>query len=143
MPARVLPSKDELKKLLDQGYTHAQIAAEVSRQTGRPIRRSTVSSAIHRAGLSGPAKLYTEEIPWQVREQHLTAYQARMLRLLGRRRAGIANSQEMDDRLDGWLAQLRREHAVVAYLPETDVGFWYVDGDFNEDGIPITTDLKL
>lgn len=141
MPARVLPSKDELKKMLDAGYTHAQIAAEVSRQTGRPIRRSTVSSAIHRAGLSGPAKIYTEEIPWQVKEKDLTAYQARMLRLLGRRRAGIRNSEEMDARLDAWLAQLRREHAVVAYVPE--IGFVYVDGDPDENGIPIATELKL
>ena len=143
MPARVLPSKDELKKLIDQGYTHAQIAAEVSRQTGRPVRRSTVSSAIHRAGLSGPAKIYTEELPWTIKEQHLTAYAPRMLRLLGRRRAGVQNSAEMDARLDAWLDQLRREHAVVAYLPETDQGFWYVDGEPDENGIPIARELKI
>lgn len=143
MPARLLPTPAELKKLLDSGLTHAEIAEQVSRQTGRTIRRSTVSSAIHRAGLSGRAKLYDEEIPWKVKEQHLTAYPARMLRLLGRRRAGIQNSAEQDQRLDAWLDQLRREHAVVAYVPETDQGFWYVSGDFTEAGIPITTDLKL
>lgn len=102
-----------------------------------------MSSAIHRAGLSGPAKLYTEEIPWQVREQHLTAYPARMLRLLGRRRSGVQNSAEMDARLDSWLAQLRQEHAVVAYVPETDQGWFYVDGEPDENGIPITLELKL
>ena len=105
------------------------------------FREGDVSSAIHRAGLSGPAKIYTEEIPWQVKEKDLTAYQARMLRLLGRRRAGIRNSEEMDARLDAWLAQLRREHAVVAYVPE--IGFVYVDGDPDENGIPIATELKL
>ena len=106
MPARVLPSKEELQKFLESGMTHAQIAAEVTRQTGHFVRRSTVSSAIHRAGLSGPNKLYSEEIPWTVREKHLTHYAARMLRILGRRRAGIQNSQEQDDRLDSWLCLL-------------------------------------
>lgn len=143
MPARVLPSKTELRQMLDSGMTHAQIAAEVSRQTGRPVRRSTVSSAIHRAGLSGPHKLYEEELPWTIKEKHLTAYPPRMLRLLGRRRAGVQNSAEMDARLDAWLAQLRREHAVVAYVPETDQGWFYVDGEPDADGIPITRELKL
>jgi len=129
--------------MLDAGMTHAQIAAEVTRQTGHFVRRSTVSSAIHRAGLSGRNKQYDEEIPWTVKEKHLTAYPCRMLRLLGRRRAGIQNSQEQDDRLDSWLDQLHREHAVVTYVPDTDQGWFYVDGEPNEKGIPILEELKL
>ena len=93
--------------------------------------------------MSGPNKKYPEEIPWTVKEQHLTAYPCRMLRLLGRRRAGIQNSQEQDDRLDAWLDQLRREGAVVAYVPNTPQGFFYVAGEPNEKGIPIIEELKL
>ena len=129
--------------MLDSGMTHAQIAAEITRQTGHFVRRSTVSSAIHRAGLSGPNKKYDDEIPWTVKQEHLTHYAARMLRLLGRRRQGIANSQEMDDRLDAWLEQLREAHAVVTYIPETREGWFYVDGEPNEKGIPIIEELKL
>lgn len=143
MPARVLPSRDELQKMLERGMTHREIAEAVSRETGHPVRRSTVSAAIHRAGLSDAAKKYSDELPWTVREEHLTHYAARMLRLLGRRRAGIQNSAEMDARLDGWLRQLDENHAVVTYLPETSEGFFYVDGEPNEKGIPIIEEVQL
>lgn len=129
--------------MLDQGMTHREIAEEVTRQTGHLVRRSTVSSAIHRAGLSGPNKKYDDELPWTVKQEHLTHYAARMLRLLGRRRAGITNSAEMDDRLNAWLDQLKQSHAVVAYLPNTHEGFFYVDGDPNEKGIPIIEKLTI
>lgn len=141
MPAKVLPHTTELKKMLERGMTHQEIADAISRTTGYTVKRSTVSAAIHRAGLSERNKKYTEEIPWTVREEHLTHYAARMLRALGRRRAGIQNSEEMDRRLNGWLAQLRREHAVVLYVPETTEGFFYVDGDFNKKGIPVMEEM--
>ena len=129
--------------MLRSGMTHAEIAEQVSRETGHPVRRSTVSAAIHRMGLTQPAKRYTEEIPWTVREQHLTHYAARMLRTLGRRRKGITNSAEMDARLDAWLKLLQDHHSVVAYVPDTQEGFFYVDGEPNELGIPIVEDLKV
>lgn len=129
--------------MLRSGMTHAEIAEAVARETGHPVRRSTVSAAIHRAGLSSTAKRYNEEIPWTVREQHLTHYAARMLRTLGRRRAGIQNSAEMDSRLDAWLNLLKSHHSVVAYLPDTEEGFFYVDGEPNELGIPIVEEVKI
>lgn len=129
--------------MLRSGMTHAEIAEAVARATGHPVRRSTVSAAVHRAGISSPAKKYPDEIPWTVREKHLTHYAARMLRTLGRRRKGIRNSEEMDARLDAWLDLLRREHSVVAYVPDTEQGFFYVDGDFNDQGIPVIKELKV
>lgn len=143
MPARILPDRSELEKMLRSGMTHAEIAEAVSRETGHPVRRSTVSAAIHRAGISSPAKKYPEEIPWTVKEQHLSHYAPRMLRVLGRRRKGIRNSEEMDARLDAWLELLKKEHSVVAYIPETEQGFWYVDGDFNDQGIPIVEKVQV
>lgn len=137
MPARILPSQKELEKMLSSGMTHAEIAQAVSRDTGHPVRRSTVSAAIHRAGLSGAAKRYTEEIPWTVKEEHLTHYAARMLRTLGRRRAGIQNSSDMDARLDAWLKLLKDNHCVVVYVPETDKGFFYIDGEPDLPDVPI------
>lgn len=142
MPAKILPPKHELKKMLDQGMTHREIAEAVSRQTGRPVNRSTVSAAITRAGLSGTAKKYPETLPWTVREKHLTHYAARMLRLLGRRRAGVQNSAEMDQRLDAWLRQLEESHSVVVYLPETEEGFFYVDGSPTAGGVPINPEFS-
>ena len=129
--------------MLERGMTHREIAETITRETGHPVRRSSVSAAIHRAGLSSSAKKYSDEIPWTVREEHLTHYAARMLRLLGRRRAGIQNSTEMDNRLDAWLDQLTQSHAVVVYVPETTEGFFYIDGEVNELGIPILSEVPL
>lgn len=138
MPTRILPPRSELEKYLRSGMTHQEIAEAISRETGHEVKRSTVSAALHRAGLSARAKKYPDEIPWTVHEKHLTHYAARMLRTLGRRRQGIQNSAEMDQRLDAWLKMLRDNHAVVVYLPDKEEGFFYVDGDFDE--VPIRMD---
>lgn len=144
MPARILPPVSELRRMVDSGLTHKQIAEKVSRKTGYPVSRSTISSALHRAGAAAPSKKYPDEIPWRVREEHQTHYAARMLRLLGRRRRGIRNSAESDQRLDAWLNQLKEAGAVVVYVPDTDDGFFYVAGEpDNELGIPIQTAVQL
>ena len=129
--------------MVDRGMTHQQIAEEVSRRTGYPVSRSSVSAALFRAGEVTNAKKYPEEIPWTVREEHQTHYAARMLRLLGRRRKGIANSAESDARLDSWLSQLRRAGAVVIYVPDTEDGFFYVQGEPDHPDIPIAKELAL
>lgn len=123
--------------MVDRGMTHQQIAEEVSRRTGYPVSRSSVSAALFRAGQVNNAKKYVEEIPWTVREEHQTHYAARMLRLLGRRRAGITNSAESDARLDSWLRQLERSGAVVVYFPDTEDGFFYVQGTPDIPGVPV------
>lgn len=140
MPARILPPTSELRRMVDSGMTHQEIADVVSRETGYPVSRSTVSAALHRAGASSPAKKYPDVLPWTIHEQHQTHYAARMLRLLGRRRRGITNSSESDARLDAWLDQLGKAEAVVTYVPETDDGFFYVRGK-PVDGIPVARDV--
>lgn len=119
--------------------THAQVAEAIARETGYPVSRSTVSAALHRAGESESAKKYPEELPWRVREEHQTHYAARMLRLLGRRRKGIRNTPEMDDRLDSWLKKLEDAGAVVVYVPDTEDGFFYVAGEPAIAGIPVAS----
>lgn len=136
---RILPPTQELLKLVEAGYTHAQIAAHIRQTTGVVVSRSTVSSALSRAGLSEAAIRYREEIPWKVRAEHLTHYPARMLRLLGRRRAGIEVDGDEAVRLDAWLRGLEEKDLVVAYAPDGP-GFIYVDADEIDDrpgGLPI------
>ena len=125
------------------GMTHAQIAEKVSKETGYSVSRSTVSAALHRAGEAARAKRYPEELPWVIREEHQSHYAPRMLRLLGRRRKGIRNSAEMDARLDSWLRQLEEAKAVVVYVPETEDGFFYVEGTPDIPGIPVQRELHL
>lgn len=74
-----------------------------------------------------------------MRGEHLTQYPARMLRLLGRRRAGFALSDDEAVRLDAWLEGLEEKELIVAYAPDGG-GFLYVDADEvgdGRDGIPI------
>jgi hypothetical protein len=129
--------------MVDAGMTHREIAEEVSRRTGTKISRSSVSAALFRAGEATNAKRYVEEIPWTVKEEHQTHYAARMLRLLGRRRKGIQNSAESDARLDAWLRQLERARAVVTYVPDTEDGFFYVQGEADIEGIPVMREIPV
>jgi hypothetical protein len=142
MPARILPPVSRLRQLVESGMTHQQIADLISTETGYPVGRSTVSAALHRAGEAQNAKRYPDEIPWTVREAHQTHYAARMLRLLGRRRKGIANSAEMDARLDAWLKQLETAKAVVIYVPDTEDGFFYVTGEPDTEDIPVKREVE-
>jgi hypothetical protein len=112
--------------------THKEIADQVFELTGERVSRSTVSAALSRAGLSKQTARYADEIPWRVKIEHMTAYPARMLRLLGRRRAKLDLTQHEQDRLDSWLASLKERECVVAYSP--DAGFLYVAADEYGDG---------
>lgn len=135
---RVLPPAQEIKKLLDGGMTQAEVAEHLSKQTGTKVTRSAVSVALSRAGLTSENPRYSDELPWKVARPHLTAYPARMLRLLGRARAGGRLSKDEDQRLTSWIDTLSAEGAVVAYSPT--VGFLYVTADEvgdGLDGIPI------
>lgn len=126
--------------MVERGMTHQQIAEQVTRETGYRVSRSTVSAALHRAGASSPAKKYPEVMPWTVHEEHQVHYAARMLRLLGRRRRGIQNSAEADARLNSWLDQLEANGAVVTYVPDTEDGFFYVQGEPYMEGVPVLAD---
>ena len=135
---RVLPSPDELRRMVEAGWSHADIAAHVEKTTGQQVQRSAVSAALSRAGLTKATPRYKEEIPWRVSEGHLTEYPVRMLRLLGRKRRGLPMNEEEEDRLSSWMEQLAEWDAVVAYSPS--VGFMYVAADEIGDwdnGIPI------
>lgn len=142
MPAhKVLPDISTIRHWIeDEGLTHQQVADRVFQQTGQVVSRSSVSAALHRAGLSATGPRYREELPWRVRIEHIAEYPARMLRLLGRRRAGGDLTADENKRLDSWLRQLQDEHAVVGYDPDSKFGFYYIEKDDSRDGrngIPI------
>lgn len=140
MPARrILPPDDVLLALVSEGLTQQEIADRLTQETGRKVTRSAVSVALHRAGATKEAPpRYRDTLPWRVRSEHLGAYPARMLRSLGRRRAGLAMKADDERRLDGWLTDVSYEDVVVAYSPKA--GFLYVprdERDDGQDGIPI------
>lgn len=141
MPApRVLPPVDELKRLVTIGMTHQQIVDYLREKHDIVVSRSSVSAALSRAGLTEREGMrYKDELPWRIKADHMTQYPARMLRLLGRRRAEVELTDDEDSRLDAWLEALEEREIVVAYCPNGD-GFLYVDADEigdGENGIPI------
>lgn len=121
----------------DSGMSHAEIAEVVTQKTGYKVARSTVSAALSRRGETGPLKKWTEEMPWEVKSEHSSHYAARMLRALGRRRAGLGNAVDLDKRLDAWLARLAEDQAVVVYLPDSEDGFYYIPGEWDAPDLPI------
>lgn len=138
MPAvRLLPSDSILQRYVEQGMTHQQIAERIFLDTGNRVSRSSVSAAISRAGLSQPQARYLDTLPWRVRVQHIKEYPARMLRLLGRRNSGGDLTEEEAKRLDSWLAMLKDNHAVVAYAPEAQQGFHYVERRNTDGKVPV------
>ena len=120
---------------LREGLTHEQIVDRVEGQTGVRLARSSISSAIGRAGLAEFPR-YESEIPWKVKTEHQRDYPAKMLRCLGRRRAGLPINEDESSRLDSWLARMERDGTVVAYDP--DRGFGYVQrSEFDPVDLPI------
>lgn len=135
MRPKLLPDTQRLVTLREQGLTHQQIAEWVELNTGVKVSAGSVASALSRAGKTKPVR-YEKHLPWRVKEKHAMAYQASMLRVMGRRDAGQPISVENARALDSWLRRLTESHAVVAYVPESEEGFFYVDGD-PVDGVPI------
>ena len=117
--------------------SYQEIADWIEQHQGVRVSRMSIASAFSRAGKSTPRPRYDKHLPWKVKAEHGQHYAAKMLRLLGRRDNGLPLTSEQDRRLDSWLHTLRETHSVVAYAPETSDGFHYVDGDFNEDNIPL------
>ena len=89
---------------------------------------------------NGARRRPDDVIPWGVRPDHAKEYPARMLRLLKRRREGVPLTRSEDERLDGWLSKLDRDHAVIGYNPSSVFGFYYIeknDDTDGADGVPI------
>jgi len=119
---RISPSDKELEMYLRRGMTHGAIADLVFEQTGQRLGRSTISAAIVRAGLAEP-RYYEAELPWTIKIEHQRDYPAKMLRCLGRQRAGLEITPEEQKRLTSWMERMARDNTVVAY--DSTRGFGY------------------
>lgn len=123
---RLVPSDSMLQKYVERGLTHQQIADLVTKETGVPIARSTISAALSRAGLTARVR-YDKVIPWNpIKAVHNRHYALAMLRLEARRQGGVALTEEQEQRLASWKAKLKSEDAVIVYLPDSEDGFYYV-----------------
>ena len=139
-PPKYTPDKTTFQAWLAEGLTHQQMADRVYENTGRRVTRAAITVALMGYGLTNSKPRYKEEIPWRVKVDHAKTYPIRMLRLLGKRRAGVELSEEDNRLLDTWLDHLNVENLIVAYDPDDDMGVHYVDAsyrDHDDIGIPI------
>ncbi|MGZ6788321.1 MAG: hypothetical protein ACXVGQ_00050 [Mycobacteriaceae bacterium] len=101
------------------------MADEWEKTSGHRVSRSAIAMAIQRHGLTSahPRPRYDDMLPWEVNALHRMAYDARMLRLEGRRRQGGNLSEDDKSRLTSWRAALEEANAVIIYDPLTPEGF--------------------
>ena len=131
---RYVPSDSTLAKWREQGLTLNEMVYRIEADTGHRVARSTVASALSRAGLTNRIR-YDDDIPWpRVKLEHNRHYALTMLRYLARRNRGLPMNDNQEERLDSWLERLKEEKAVVTYRPDSPDGFYYIpwkksDGD--------------
>lgn len=114
--------------------THQQIADKICKETGYKVARSTVSAALSRSGKTNPVR-YTDTIPWKpIAQHHNHHYALTMLRLLARTQEKQDLTPQQTARLDSWLKRMHDNNCVLAYVYDSEDGFYYVrrkasDGD--------------
>lgn len=110
---------------LEEGLNYQQIADRVNEQNKalgqdyRPITRSAVSVAFHRAGVALYRNTYREEIPWKIAKAHSHSHTLEMLRVWGRLNAG---DEAVPPRLlrsfENFKKSCAEYNAVITYTPE-------------------------
>lgn len=142
-PPTLVPNKTILRRWKREGLTQRQMVERHELETGILVSRATIAAAMVRYGLAEEKPRYNNTLPWRVHGEHISEYPARMLRLLGRRiNGGSLNVAEVN-RLDSWIAMLRRENAVVGYDPDSAQGFHYVEAEGDEVGSVIPIRVKI
>lgn len=143
---RYLPSDATLLTWRDvEGLTGQQIADRVNETNRaqmppgeyRPVSRSAVAVALHRAGETGRSGVrtrdrYDDYLPWTpIRPEDDNHYCRQMLRLAARQDRGLPLRPEQQRRLRYFVEMLRTQNAVIDYDPDRG-GFYKV---FRRDGI--------
>ena len=131
-PPRLVPSKDTLVHWQEEGLTHEQMAERVFEQDGHRISRTAISVAFQRYGLSKEGKRYRDTLPWTVSAGHAKAMPARMLRFMGRIEQGGELNDVEQRQYDRWLEEIEAQNLIVAYDPDDDLGFHYIDAKFKD-----------
>lgn len=132
-----VPGKTELRRYIEKGLTQEQIAEAWEKDSGIRVGRSAIAMAIERYGLHSahPRPRYEETLPWVVSTDHRMAWDARMLRLEGRRRQGKKLTEDELRWLTQWKEQLDAQNAVVMYHPGTVDGFFWVAREETDDDL--------
>lgn len=116
---RDLPPDGELKKLLEQGLTHQQIADAYG------VTQQAVSNHVRLNNLAPPPPRYPNAVPWFVKREHRGQYALRMLRLHGKRAAGQPLKPGQVAALERYEKRLAGLNNVLDYAD--DIGFYLTE----------------
>ncbi len=131
-PPTLVPDKNTLQRWADEGLTHKQMADRHEQETGIRVTRTAISAAMVRYGLAESGNRYRTHVPWRVKVEHAQAYPVRMLRLLGRADDGGELNELEQQALDRWLEKMVEDRTIVAYDPDSDGGFFYIDRRYKD-----------
>lgn len=128
-----IQDETEVKRWFDQGKTYKEMVELYATKYHIEVKPSTFGNFRRRHGLQRRITRDDNLIPWMVKPEHRYDWPVMMLRLEGRRRAGLKPLSDVEThKLDTWLANLKSMDAVVHYVPERDeehgldAGFHYV-----------------
>lgn len=113
---RDLPPDDDLKKLLEKGLTHQQIADAYG------VTQQAVSGHVRLNNLAPAPPRYPAAVPWFVKAEHRGQYALRMLRLYGKRESGKPLKPGQAAMLERYEKRLAGLNDVVDYAE--DIGFY-------------------
>ncbi|MFE1842025.1 hypothetical protein [Streptomyces sp. NPDC059515] len=135
MPAKKIQDEQEVIRWFEEGWTYAEMTEEYLRKYNIEMKPSAWGNFRYRKGLDRRIARDDELIPWAVKKEHRSLYPLMMLRLEGRKRAGLPNDEDKAKRLESWRQMLEEENAVVHYDPDTEDGFFYVPREDGDDDI--------
>ena len=134
-----------LRRYVNDGLTLQQMADRWYEETGVKRARSSFAVALGRYDMKSahPRTRYSDVLPWRLRNEHAMSYEARMLRLLGRRKRDLSMSSEDTRRLNSFLRELDEDNKVIYYDRRTPQGFWYVEKQPGDSGyIRVPDDIQ-
>lgn len=136
---RIVPDPTQMRRYLEAGLSQSQIVEKYEEETGIRCSRSAIGMAIRRYDLDSahPRARFKDLLPWALPLKHQMAWEARMLRLEGRRRHGLPMTDRETKNLTTWLTHLKENNAVVAYNPKSEQGFFLVPKREGEDLIRV------
>ncbi|WP_326554685.1 hypothetical protein [Micromonospora sp. NBC_01813] len=126
MSVSKLQNRDEFTRWYQEGKTYSWIIEEYQRKYGIEIGAGTISNWRSQLGLEKRAVRDSTLIPWAVKPEHRFDHILHMLRTEARRRGGHPIPPARLKKLNGFLANLEAQDAVVHYDPDTEQGWWLV-----------------
>lgn len=132
-----VPDRETLIKWLEENpeMTRKQIAERQYRETGLKPSLPAISMAFDRYGIPARRNRWDQMKPWRIKTEHGDLKESKLLRLAGRRAAGLKNPPDAEKWLDSWLEELREAgRPVVAYYRDDELEPFQYHPRVPEDG---------